>query len=411
MQALRGYFSFPPTLSATLKRNMVAYFWDIGWWGLYVGSTVSFLTIYATRSGATPEQIGLLTALPAIVSLILSLPVGWLLQRFSAGRATVLSAFYSRILFVVYALLPWILPAQLQIQALLGLAVVIAIPTTVINISFSQFFMEAIPSEWRGAVVGTRNAIMSLVSFPVTLVCGQILTWLDFPVGYQIVFFIGFVGGIMTVRALSQVRSLPLPSEPIFNPFLVEKRRWFPKIDHHAFYYIRVVSLLFLFNLTNNMMIPLVPDLLVRHLRLSEGVIGIGTALANLLVFLVSLTIARITRRTGNRKATSFGAILLAANAVFLALAQDIILYIAAIVVGGIASGILGSAQYNYHLDNLPQTDRPSWLSWNLFLGNMAILVGALVGPALAQWSGTPTTLLAIAGLRILIGLGILWLG
>ena len=62
------------------------------------------------------------------------------------------------------------------------------------GISFNQFFMEAVPAEWRGLVVGRRNAIMSIVSFAVTLICGQILTHVVFPTGYQIMFLIGFVG-------------------------------------------------------------------------------------------------------------------------------------------------------------------------------------------------------------------------
>jgi MFS family permease len=411
MPSLRGYFRFPASLSPELRVNIVAYFWDIGWWGLYVGSTVAFLTIYAARSGATPEQIGLLSALPALVSLVLSLPVGWLLQGRSAGRATVLAAFFSRSMFLVYALLPWLLPAGLQIRALLGLAVLIAIPSTVINISFSQFFMEAIPSEWRGAVVGTRNAIMSLISFPVTLLSGQILSRLDFPVGYQVVFFIGFIGGIMTVRALRRVRPITASDGLPVSSFQGQKRRWLPEADAHGRRYLRVIGLLFLFNFTNNMLVPLVPDLLVHRLRLSDGLIGAGTATANLLVFLVSLRIARVTQRTGNRKATAFGAVLLSLNAVFLALAQDVALYLAAVVVGGIASGVLGAAQYNYHLDHLPQSDRSTWLSWNLLLGNSAVLLGALAGPVLAGLGGTSPALIAIAGLRVLIGLGILSLG
>jgi MFS family permease len=405
---LRSYFRFPPTVSPELRRNIIAYFWDIGWWGLYMGSTVAFLSIYATRYGATPEQIGLLTALPALLSLVLSLPMGWLLQRFPAGRATVLSAFVSRLLFLVYALLPWLMPDEMQVEALIVLGLVITVPQTMINISFSQFFMEAIPGEWRGAVVGTRNAIMSLISFPVTLLCGQLLTWLEFPTGYQVVFFIGFIGGIMTAGALNRVRPLEHLAAPAVNPLLAEKRKWLPTVTSQARVYIRVVMLLFLFNLTNNMVAPLVPDLLVRQLGLSEGMIGIGTAMANLLVFLVSLRIAVITRRTGNRRGTAFGAFLLTGHAVLLALAQDAVLYLAAAILGGIAAGVLGAAQYNFHLDNLPETERSSWLSWNLLLGNAAILLGALAGPAVAHIGGTPLALLIIGGLRLAIGLAIL---
>ena len=58
---------FPASLSPLLRSNFIHLFWDIGWWGLYVGTTAAFLSIYAARSGATPEQLGLLSALPALV--------------------------------------------------------------------------------------------------------------------------------------------------------------------------------------------------------------------------------------------------------------------------------------------------------------------------------------------------------
>src|SRR5512145_952521 len=99
---LRKSSSFPAELSPRLRSNYIFLLWDIGVWGLYMGSSVAFLTIYAARCGATPEQIGLLTALPASVSLCLALPVGQWLKRFPAGVVTTWSAFAARSLLLVY---------------------------------------------------------------------------------------------------------------------------------------------------------------------------------------------------------------------------------------------------------------------------------------------------------------------
>ncbi len=378
-----------------------------------MGATASFLTIYASRCGATPQQIGLLTALPALLSLVISLPVGRWLKRFPAQRATIWSAFASRMLFVVYAVLPWVLPISHQIDAILALSIVIVIPATVINISFTQFFMESVPSEWRMAVVGTRNAIGSIISFVVILLCGQILTHLAFPINYQVVFFIGFIGGIMTVYQINHVRpvtshlvthTLNTTTQPL-RPLSAKKQKFFPDFDGQGRNYFRVIGLLFLFNLTTNMAAPLIPDLLVHKLKLSDGLISIGASTSTLVVLIVSLFIARITRRMGNRTATAFGAGLLAFQAVALALAQNAFLYLVAAVIGGIALGVLNAAQYNYHLDNVPNSEPSSWLSMNLVLGNTAVLVGALVGPLIAQGIGTPAAFILFGGLRLVVSL------
>jgi MFS family permease len=401
-------FRFSPALSDDLKSNFIHYFWDIAWWGLYTGGTASFLNIYAVRCGATPEQIGWLTALPALVSLLLALPFGRILQKYSAKRATLWSCFGQRILFVVYALLPWILPSGLQVGAILVLAVISAVPTTVVGISFTQLLISAIPSGYRGMVVGTRIAIWSMVSFLMTMLSGQILTLMAFPGGYQVVFFIGFIGGIMTLYHLAKVRVLADPEIPAAGHPPAHERKLLPVVDARGRSYIRVIAILFLFNMTGNMVAPLVPDLLVNHLSLSDETISIGTAAGSMLVFIVSILVARMTRRIGNRMSTAVGAILLAFQSIALALAQDVTLYFVAVLVGGIAAGILNVAQYNYHLDNVPQAEQSTWLSWNMLLGNAAVLLGSLAGPLAARVGGAPAALICFGVLRFVMGLIIL---
>jgi MFS family permease len=409
--SLHRLFSFPPDLPANLRSNFIHLFWDIGWWGLYMGTTAAFLNIYAARSGATPDQIGLLTAAPALISMVLSLPTGGLLRRFPARLSTATAAFLGRFLFLGFALLPWIVAPALQVKGILVLVILIAPASTVLGISFTQFIMEGVPSEWRGMVVGTRNAIMSIITFVVTMASGQILTHVPFPLGYQIIFFIGFVGGVMTSYHIYHV--YPVNQSPAAPPQVIQAialqrpslRLRLPSLGAEERNYLKVILILFLFNLTNNMVAPLVPNLLVDKLKLSDATISLGTGAANMLVFSVSLYIARLTRRTGNRNATALGAALLMFNAIALAMAQNAILYIVAAIAGGIASGVLGTAQYNYHLDNVPQNEQATWLSWNLLLGNAAVLLGALVGPLLARLTGTPPALLFLGVLRLVLGL------
>jgi len=404
MFTFRRILSLPPTLPQELRSNFIHLYWDIAWWGLYTGSIVAFLTIYAARSGATSQQIGLLSALPALVSLLLSLPAGRVLRRFQARPATAAAAFLSRIQFLVYALLPWLFPPAAQVNALLVLAVLISIPTTFIGISYSQFFMDGIPAEWRGTVVSTRNAILAVVSLGVTLLCGQILTILPFPTGYQVVFGIGFIGGIFTAYHIWHVRPVALPAPPAPLPAAPPHIRRLPGLDAQGFLYLKVLGLLFLFNLVNSMAAPLVPDILVHKLGLSDSTISLGAGLSQMLVFSISLFMARFTRRAGNRRATALGAALLAVHALALALAGDVALYLLSAVIAGIAAGVLNTAQYNYNLDTVPQQRRSDWLSWNFLLGNAAVLLGALVGPLVARQTGTPDALLLFAALRLVFG-------
>lgn len=406
------FFRLPPDISPQLRSNIIHYFFDIGWWGLYAGATAAFLTIYAARIGATPAQIGLLTALPSGLSLALSLPFGGVVRRMGAHRATWLGALVQRSLFLPYALLPFFLSEPAQVTAILVIALVMTVPTVLIGIGFPQLIIEALSPDWRGTVVGVRNAIFSIISFVVTIISGQILTRLAFPYGYQVVFVIGFVGGVATAYHLWKVRPLPEeaePAAPIIPPEVNRPvrrvPRYLPAIDASGRRYIQVLLLLFLFNTTNNMVNPLVPGLLVNTLELSDAWISAGTAANSLIVFVISLVIAALTRRTGNRGATALGALLLAAQSVILAVADGPVLYLVSVVAGGLGSGILLTAQYNYHLENVPASDRPAWLSWSLFLGNGAVLLGALLGPQIAALTSDPIALVIFGVLRLLMAL------
>lgn len=406
---LRRYFA-TDSVSRELRTNFIHLYLDISWWGLYTGGTVAFLSIYAARIGATPEQIGLLTAVPALLATLLALPLGRVVRRITAWRASFIGALISRLMLLVYAVLPALLPeGQTQVWAILVAAALIAAPSTLVGISFNQFFMESVPIAYRGTVVGVRMALFAIINFIATLTCGQLLNALPFPTGYQVVFFIGFVGATMTayhiwhVRPVDDPDSPPLPASPPAT-----RLGWLPPLDEEGRRYLRVLGILFLFNTTNSTITPLIPEVLVNRLNLPDSTIGIGTAATAMLQFLISLFIAGLTRRMGNRNGTALGAALIAVQALTLALAPDAAVYLLSAIIGGISTGLLLTSQYNYHLQNVPVNERAAWLSWAMMLGNGAILAGALLGPLLAGWLGLTAALIVLAAARLLAG-GVIW--
>ena len=69
------------------RANFINLYFDIGWFGVLSGSSVNFLNIYATRLGANGFQIGLLSAMAAVVSLVLAIPSGHWIQKRPIGKA------------------------------------------------------------------------------------------------------------------------------------------------------------------------------------------------------------------------------------------------------------------------------------------------------------------------------------
>ena len=80
----------------------------MGWFGILSGSSINFLNIYATRLGANGFQIGLLTAVGAVVSLTLAIPSGHWIEGRPIGKAVFWSSVLYRIGFLLFVPLPFV---------------------------------------------------------------------------------------------------------------------------------------------------------------------------------------------------------------------------------------------------------------------------------------------------------------
>ncbi|MCL4560407.1 MAG: MFS transporter [Chloroflexi bacterium] len=201
------------------RSNFKRLYWDIAWFGLLAGGAASFITIYAARLGADPQMLGLLSAAPAIVNLIFALPAGRWLERHARGKPVFWTAIFSRLFYLTWVALPWIFRDSAQVWAIIIITFVMNIPGTALAVGFNTLFADAVPSEWRGYISGVRNAILSVVTIATSLISGQILIHFNFPIGYQIVFGLGFLGAMMSCVQIWHLR--PLLKHQI-EPSLVE---------------------------------------------------------------------------------------------------------------------------------------------------------------------------------------------
>ena len=163
---------------------------DILWWGILGGTFISFLGIYLARLGATSFQLSILTAGPAVVNLLISLPIGKFLETRSFARTAYYASILHRVGYVVILLVMLIFVAQLQISLTLWITVVMSIPGAALMIAFNAMFADIVPPRRRGLVVGRRNALLAVSMTTSALIAGQLLEHIMFPLNYQIVFFI-----------------------------------------------------------------------------------------------------------------------------------------------------------------------------------------------------------------------------
>src|SRR5690606_28980106 len=115
-------------LPAEYRGNFSHLIADIAWYGVLNGSSLSFLTIYAARVGATAEQIGWINAAPALMSLLFALPAGALLEQRFVHPMVVRTAVIHRLLYLILVFLPLWASTPIQPSVLIGLIFLFYIP-------------------------------------------------------------------------------------------------------------------------------------------------------------------------------------------------------------------------------------------------------------------------------------------
>jgi MFS family permease len=417
------------------RSNFKHLYLDIAWYGVLAASALSFVAVYAARVGASAFQIGLLSAGPAVVNLIFTLPTGRWLEKQSMGRAVFWAAAFHRFFYLLWIPLPLLLGPQGQVWALVILTLLMSIPGTALAVGFNALFADAVPPEWRGHVVGTRNALLSVTFIAVSLLCGQILEHVPFPTGYQVVFAIGFLGAAMSTIHVGFV--VPCPTgqpQPrvgrglgdLARPgrvrafvdglrgsvglrFLLRRRGLgFLRTEILRGPYGRLILVLFAFYFTIHLAVPLFPIQWVDQIHLSDREIALGTAAFYVSVFVGSTQLDRLTRRLGNHRMTAIGALFMSSYPAFMALADGLGLFLVGSAMGGLGWSLVGGSLTNYILERIPGNDRPAHLAWYNLALNAALLVGSLSGPVIAGAIGIPVALLVFAALRGLASLAIL---
>ena len=424
--------NLPP--SEELRKNFHHLYADIAWYGVLTGTSIAFLAVYAARAGANSFQVGLLTAAPAFVNLLISLPAGRWLEGRAVIRVSYLFSIWHRLGYLALVPLPWLLGERYQVWGLVWIALYMSVPGTVLAIAFNAMFADVVPPYWRALVVGRRNALLAVTVTLSALASGQILDRVVFPLNYQIVFALGSLGALMSSYHLG--RLLPTGGKPLRVGKLLGELaspgifRALEGIRHTGLRYLtraggqgilrldllrgpfgRFLLAYLIFYTFQYLALPVFPLFYVNELGLSDGAISLGSALFHALVMLISLRLGRLASRYGYHGIAVRGAILLGGYPLLLFLAQDASLFWVASLTGGVAVGLLNGGLANRLMERVPEEDRPAHMALHNLALNLGILAGSLSGPLLAEWMGLRPMLLASSALRILAGVFLFFWG
>jgi MFS family permease len=162
--------------------------------------------------GASNYQVGLISSLPPLVALIMTIPAAIMLNRLEQQKKTVaMSVLGARILFVLLAGVLFI-SSSYQAWAFLILVALMNVPGTISNIGWQTLISGMIKENRRGAFFSDRNRLLTIVGMITTLIIGIVMkNQTDNAVAYQFLFLMAFLFGLSEVFFLMKHKETVQP--------------------------------------------------------------------------------------------------------------------------------------------------------------------------------------------------------
>ena len=182
-------------------------------WAAMLSAAAAFNATYAIRLGATNTMIGWLSSAPALLAVFFLVPSARFLER-KTQRAPWIwgSLFIARLGYGLIAMLPWLITGH-RAEVVVGLLIVISIPSTFFSAGFNPLLADVVPERDRARVFANRNIIAGLTIAVLTFLAGRWLEaathirWAAFPANFQVMYIIGFLASVVSSAYLLKIRA------------------------------------------------------------------------------------------------------------------------------------------------------------------------------------------------------------
>ena len=393
----------PDGLGETQRRNFVYVQIDgiaVGLWG----AVAPFLPVFLTRLGASNFQVGLLSSMPAFAGLFLAIIVGRYLQTrkkivpwYSTGRLLVVMC------YAVSGLMPFIVPREMLVPAILGVWALATIPQIIVNVAFSVVMNGVAGPEHRYDLMSRRWSVLGLVTSITVAIVGQVLEQLQFPINYQIVFVGLSLAGFLSYYYSSHIElpeAEPPPSIP-GESFRARVKNMLALIQSQpAFTSFMVKRFVFVFGTTLSN--PLFPLYYVRQVQASDAWIGI-ISMAQTVVMIVGYGLwVRQSKERGGRFVllwTTFGLALYPIFTAFTVRVEWIVIYAG---LSGIFQAGLDLVFFDELMKTFPAKYSATFVSFAQSLQHAATVASPIVGTLLADHIGLGGALIVSGAIRLL---------
>lgn len=378
---------------------------DTAWQGLMMGGVFTFMSVFVVRLGASSLMVSLLTSLPAMLMVAFSIPAAQVVQRQeNLVRFTNVVRIFHRGAILAIALLPFVMRRGYLVEVIVAIWALKTIAIAFLDSAWTAVVADVIPPRRRASVNGGRWALLSLVTAVAVAGYGYVLDRLTFPLGFQIVFLVSFVGGVAGMYYYGRIEV------PAAVPHLVpaaeratfrERVRRYVRTFSGRPSFVRYVLTTFVLRFGLNLPAALYSIYWIRHLGASDLWIGWQATAGKLALIVGYFLWGRVATRRGHH------VVLLACTvgvglypALTGAVPSQFWLPLVALVQGFFITGI-DLSFFDTLLHVCPSDRRPSFIAVNSVFAHLAMALAPLAGSGLAERIGIRTVFLAASAIHV----------
>lgn len=370
----------------------------------YATAGMPFLAVFLTRLGASNFEVGLLTSMPAFTGLLFAIPLGlWLQQKrnlipwYSWTRFLQLSG------FALTGLIPFLLPQEAWIPAIILVWGLITFPQAILTILFNVVMSSVAGNVSRFELLSRRWALVGMITTVATLGIGEVLSRRNFPFNFQLVFLLVSIGAIFSflfTRRLRISENKPIQTQGI--KYLDRFRQIFAAVRHYpAFLSFTFKRFIFLTGVA--FAAPLFPLYYVRQANLPDISIAYIT-MANTVVMVVGYFFwLRFSRARGSRPILLWTTLGISLFPIFVAQTTNSGVIILLAAIAGLFNAGLDLVFFDELMRNIPVEQSPSFVAFAQTTQYLTTMISPLVSAWLAQMFGLNAALI-IAGMIQLLG-------
>lgn len=382
---------------------------DLIWLG-FAAAVNTYINVYAIRLGASKQLLGLRSSLPSLIVVLLRVPAAQMMERSpDRKRLIVGSLLGARIFYLLIFLLPWLhhLPLLRQIpqaQLLIWLVILMGVPNVLSAAGWDTFFADVVPARDRAHVVSMRSTMRHIMLLSVVPLLGLWLEWAPFPLNYQLVFLIAFIGAMLSTWHVHKIKVPSTAVPPRRKARALNPREMWRILREMREFGVLVLGT-FVYQWGISVAAPLYNVYFVEILGATESWIGLRMTLASVMSILAFRFWPRRIEERGDTTVLKFVAPMMMLFPLLTGFSRTLTPNLFIVLIPRMFGAGVVLSRYNILLRASPEDRRPTYIAIYAILNNVAAFVAPLVGVQLANWFSIHTVFFISAALRFLAGM------